>query len=391
MCEIIMVGCDLHAESMLLRIAKGVEPARTMAVRNTRQGREKLLALLVGQRASGRRVVFAYEASGQGFGLYDQLTDAGIECHVLAPTKIARPAQHGRRKTDERDAELLLSALRAHILAGNPLPKVWIPDPQTRDDRELVRTRLDLGAKFSGIKAQIQGLLKRNTLERPAGVGKGWTKAFLAWLRGLARGAGLAPGAAGALSSLLRQRQFLAEEIARLDEQLSQLVCSPRYLAAMQRLTLLQGVGALTALVFLTEMGDLNRFANRRQVGAYLGLVPASHESGSRSDCKGHITRQGPPRVRRVLCQAVWACVRRDGPHRAAYQRIVAKNPKHKQVAVVASMRRLGIRMWRAGRDEPLRESRPAAAHRGRDQRPQFPPPNPHPLPSSLSVPGVKG
>ena len=38
------------------------------------------------------RVVFAYEASGQGFGLYDDLTDAGIECYVLAPTHLPHSA-----------------------------------------------------------------------------------------------------------------------------------------------------------------------------------------------------------------------------------------------------------------------------------------------------------
>ena len=46
-------------------------------------------------------------------------------------------------------------------------------------------------------------------------------------------------------------------------------------------------------MVFLTEMGDLNRFANRRQFGAYLGLAPATFKSGERSGRRGRITRQG--------------------------------------------------------------------------------------------------
>ena len=57
-------------------------------------------------------MIFAYEASGQGFGLYDELTAAGFECHVLAPTKIARSTQHRHRKTDEQDAEQILQLLR---------------------------------------------------------------------------------------------------------------------------------------------------------------------------------------------------------------------------------------------------------------------------------------
>ena len=108
----------------------------------------------------------------------------------------------------------------------------------------------------------------------------------------------------------------------------------------------LQGVGVLTALVFLTEIGDLGRFANRRQISAYLGLVPRSYESRAADDRKGHITRQGPSRVRRVLCQAVWSRIRQEGADHAAYQRLVKRNPKHKKIAVVAAMRRLGVRMW---------------------------------------------
>ena len=87
------------------------------------------------KRAGGARVVFAYEASSQGFGLYDRLTDAGFECHVLAPTRIKRSQKDRRTKTDSRDAGLILEILRGHVLAGNDLPAVWIPDHRTRQVR----------------------------------------------------------------------------------------------------------------------------------------------------------------------------------------------------------------------------------------------------------------
>ena len=106
------------------------------------------------------------------------------------------------------------------------------------------------------------------------------------------------------------------------------------------------GVGVLTALVFLTELGDVARFANRRQVASYLGLSPTSNESGEATDRKGHITRQGSSRVRKVLCQATWSRVRNDPEEKVVYERIKAKNPKKKKVAVVAAMRRLAVRMW---------------------------------------------
>jgi transposase len=344
-----MVACDLHDKTLVLMIARGREAAETLTLANTRSGRQKLIRRLQEQSQAdqGVRVIFAYEASGQGFGLHDELTAAGIECHVLAPTKIARSPQQGRRKTDHQDAELLLQLLRGHVLAGNPLPSVWIPDTQTRDDREAVRARLDVAEKSTATKTQIQGLLKRHRLTRPADSGKAWTRGFMSWLRSLTRDETLGVGLRVTLASLLRQWEFLEEETERLDMALLQLASAPRYAEAIATLTRLQGVGVLTALVFLTELGDARRFANRRQIGAYLGLVPSSHESGACGDRKGHITRQGPSRVRRVLCQATWCRVREQGgADRAAYERVVRKNPKHKKIAVVASMRRLAVRMW---------------------------------------------
>jgi transposase len=292
-----------------------------------------------------------------GFGLYDALTAAGFECHVLAPTRIPRSAEQRRRKTDHKDAEQILDLLRAHVLAGVALPAVWIPDLETRDDREIVRTRLGLAEKSSAVKAQVQSLLKRNHLRRPGGLGKGWTKPFGAWLRGLAKASALGEGTRDTLASLLRQLEFFEEDLQRVDDRLLRLVNNSRYAEGVRKLDALQGVGPLTALVFLTEIGDLRRFSNRRQISAYLGLVPSCHESGSRNDCKGHITRQGSNHVRRVLCQASWARVRAEGPDEPAYQRLVEKNPKHKKIAVVAVMRRLAIRMWHCGAGhDPLQE-----------------------------------
>jgi transposase len=99
-------------------------------------------------------------------------------------------------------------------------------------------------------------------------------------------------------------------------------------------------------MVFLTEIGDMRRFSNRRQVGSFLGLAPTCRESGEESDRKGHITREGPARVRKALCQATWVRTIYDVAEARVYNRILEKNPKHKKIAIVACMRRLGILMW---------------------------------------------
>lgn len=349
----IFVGNDLHDKNMLLRIALNKQAAETRSFSNDAGGVELMIAALRCRAvdAGGARVLVAYEASGLGFGLRDTLVAAGFECHVLAPSKMVATPKQRCAKTDEKDASRILEVLRAHVLAGNDLPAVWVPDLQTRDDREIVRARLDAQEKCTQLKAQIVTLLKRNGVRKAADLGGNWTKGHRRWLIQLRDiEVPLRAGARVHLGSLLRQLENLEKEVAALDEKLDGLIQQPRYAARAEKLRVIKAVGVLTALVFLTEMGDLARFKNRRQVGSYLGLAPSSFETGEANDRKGHITHQGPARVRFVLNQAVWNILRLDPKERAVYDEIVKRNPKHKKIAVVAVMRRLGIRMWHAGR-----------------------------------------
>jgi transposase len=349
---------------MLLKTAVDSQPPQKRSFSNDRGGRKAMIAHLRtrAEAAGGAKIIFAYEASGVGFGLYDELTGAGITCYVLAPTKMDRSPKRRRNKTDERDAEHVLQILRGHVLAGNELPAVWVPDPQTRDDREIVRARLDAGEKLTGLKTQIRCLLKRNEVGKESGLGRGWTNGYRGWLWRLSQGQaeGLRPGARIALGSLLHQMEAIEREMADLDGEMAALSRSSRYAGAMREIRKFKGVGILTGMVFLTEIGDLNRFPNRRKLAAFLGLVPSASESGECHDRKGHITRQGPARVRKVLCQAVWSRVRTDPQAQAIYQALVARNPKHKKIAVVAMMRRLAIALRYAGmRGSPPGQGKP--------------------------------
>jgi transposase len=349
MAECIMVGCDLHDKSMLNKMAtdRGGPTVRGWGAGVS--ARAAMIADLKRRagRAGVRRIVFAYEACGFGFRLHDELTAAGIEAYVLAPSRMERSAKHRRRKTDERDAQAILDRVRAYVLAGVPMPSVWVPDLVTRDDRELVRLRLAVAEDGSAVQTRIAWLLKRHGIETaPA---KARTEGYERWLATLPGSGRLGAGASASLESLLRQWRWLQTEVERLDTQVLALSQTPRWVRVVAALRRHKGVGVLTAMVFLTELGDLSRFSNRRQVGSFLGLTPSSFETGEGSDRKGHITRQGPARVRKVLCQAVWSRLRSVAHERLAYDRIVARNPKHKKIAVVARMRAMGVVLWHHG------------------------------------------
>lgn len=354
MSKVTMIGCDLHDANMLLLIAvDGGEAERKSLPTGDVPG---LIAWLreFAQRHASSRIIFAYEASGRGFGLHDALTEAGIECHVLAPTHLPRSAHGYKNKTDEKDARMLLDELRAHVLAGRKLPGVWVPDPQTRDDREPVRMRLAAAAQRTQVKNQIRMLAKRSQLAFPAWFSASgeWSKRSVGWLRDVASGklSGLQSGAQAALGSLVELHEAVSAQMRELDKAIRRLAKSERYAEKFRRLELLAGVGALSAMMFLTELGDLERFDNRRQLAAYLGLVPQAFESGNRNDRKGHITRQGSARLRHLLCQSAWVAIRRSDKWRTVYDNIKRGTAKRSKIAIVAVMRRLAITMWQVAR-----------------------------------------
>ena len=347
--DYILAGCDVHEKSLEVKTSKNAEEPERRKFGGSDKGRKDLFAYLKRRaKAEGvKKIVLAYEAGPFGYGLHDDATLSGIECYVLAPTGMKRSPKSVKNKTDKKDAQRILEALRGHLLAGNDLPDIWVPDKATRDDREIVRLRLDLGGQCGGIRSQIGSLLKRHEVRKPRGIGKNWTEGHRRWLEDLTGSSSLlGEGSRKGLESLLRQLSFYESELAAVDAEVLRLSESERYGEYVEELCDLKGVGVLTAMVFLTEMGDMSRFNNRREVGQYMGLAPSSHETGEDTDSKGHITHQGPSRLRHVLCQATWCRVRCDAKEKAWYDQAVARNPKHKKIAVVGSMRRLGIVMW---------------------------------------------
>jgi transposase len=354
----IFVGIDLGDKNSVARIAVDLEKGERLGFVNTRAGRARLFDELKrrADRAGGATIVMAYEASSCGFVLRDQAQAVGIDCRVLAPTKMEKSVEQKRNKNDDRDADDVLEKLRGHVLAGNRLPTVWVPDLETRDDREVLRARLALSERQTQVKTQIQMLLKRHGLEKPSDLGTTRSKQYRHWLESLCEWERLGWGTRQSLASLLRQLKGIEAEMENLDKLVGQLGSQKRHQPIVEALMKEKGVGLLTALVYRTEIGKAGRFHRGRHVGKFVGLTPTSHESGQQNDRKGHISRQGPPRLRKVLCQASWVHVRHDPDSRQMYQRLVAKNPKKKKIALVAVMRRLAVRLWHRMREAELQQ-----------------------------------
>ena len=75
---------------------------------------------------------------------------------------------------------------------------------------------------------------------------------------------------------------------------------------ALQALQALRGMALVVAATLVAELGDITRFANPRQLMAYLGLVPSEHSSGG-TRRQGGITKAGNGAARRMLIEAAWS------------------------------------------------------------------------------------
>lgn len=343
MSMVIYVGLDVHLNSIAAVWGKAKQSPRTLVISPTEDGFRALV------EAVGPGEVWAvYEASSCGFEAYDRLQELGWRVSIVAPTHIAKSVHGKKRKTDLRDAKRLWEILMSHGELGTEMAAIWIPERRLQEEREVVRRRLKLSESSCRVKNGILSLLRMHRIKRPEGFKTAWSRKHVAWLKALTQGSHLGAHVRTVLESYVRELEFVEEEIRRLDEAVQALAEAPAYRARVERMTEMPGVGTLTALTFLVELGDLHRFQNRRQVGSYLGLVPASYESGDADDRKGHITRLGPPRVRKVLNQAAWHLVRLDPLWRKRYEGIAGRGGG--KTAIVAIMRKLGIELWQRAR-----------------------------------------
>ena len=74
----------------------------------------------------------------------------------------------------------------------------------------------------------------------------------------------------------------------------------------VRALQALRGMALVGAAPLVAELGDIPRFANPRQLMAYLGLVPSEHSSGG-TRRQGGITKAGNGAARRMLIEAAWS------------------------------------------------------------------------------------
>jgi transposase len=291
--RITYVGLDVHKDGVVVAVAEGGirgEVREYGRIANTPEALDRLVRKL---GRDGVRLRFCYEAGPCGYGIQRHLSARGQECVVVAPSLIPKRAGD-RVKTDRRDAASL-----ARLHRAGELTAVWVPDPGHEAMRDLVRARLDAVHALRRARQQLSGFLLRQGCHygRPAR-----TKLHRRWLAGLKF--------EQAVHHLVLEDYIAAVEAAearrdRLTAQIEAMLPDWSLAPVVAALQTMRGMALVNAATLLAELGDLSRFANPRQLMAYLGLVPSEYSSGA-SIKRGGLTKAGNCATRRLLIEAAW-------------------------------------------------------------------------------------
>jgi transposase len=284
------------------------------------------------------------------------LEECGHEVLVANSRKL-RLIYANKRKTDEVDAENLARLARVD-------PKLLYPLKHRGEECQahmaIIRSREALVGSRTQLVNHVRGAVKSFGARLPKCPARSFHK----------RAAEHIPEALRpALGPILEQIGSLTERIRRYDRKLETL-CEEHY-PETQLLRQVEGIGPLTALTFVLTLEDPYRFAKSRSVGAYLGLVPATDQSGER-DPQKRISKEGDEMLRKLLVGSahyVLGPFGSDSDLRRHGEKIAARGGKNaKKRAAVAVARKLSVllhRLWVTGElYDPLHDT-----HRRQEQK----------------------
>ena len=238
--------------------------------------------------------------------LHDMLEDEGIDTLLANPYKL-KIIIRSKRKNDKKDAGKL-----ADILIRDSVPESYVPDREHRDMRALVRTRLGIVHNITKLKNIIHATAAKypHTIPR----GKMFTQNGLARLDKIQ----MRPVDRMGVDSHLSTIEHLKTLVNRYEQKIAEIAIDD---GRAQRLITMTGLGLVTVITILAEIGDHTRFGTPEQLTSYAGLTPSHRDSGEVVR-HGHITKRGSVWLRNAMTEAALPAIRFDPKIRAKYEKL---------------------------------------------------------------------
>jgi transposase len=275
------------------------------------------------------------EATGN-FRWFQRLMDELGHEFLLGDASAIHASAPREQRTDKRDARHILK-----LLMEDRFPAVWQPAAENEELRQLLLHRCRMVRMRVRVKNQLDSMAKNEGLLSS----RVWSPRRRQQIEALPL-----PGWYG-----LRRKDLLAllDEMDKRIEPLDKAVrAAAEQNAEAQLLMTHPGVGPVISLSYVLILGDWRRFPRGKQVGSYLGLIPAEASSGKHQQRMGHITKQGNTLLRWLLVEAASQAQRYDPSWHRQYVRLSMN--KHHGVAKVAIAHKLAVRLYwmlRSGQD----------------------------------------
>jgi len=277
---------------------------------------------------SGYQVFCAYEACKFGYWIQRELVSYGYDCIVINPADIPTTNKESSEKTDPVDSRKIARSLKAGLLKG-----IYIPSAELEGHRQLFRYRKRLWADLVRIKNRIKDKLISRSIGIPSRFDNPyWTKAFLSWLASVALPTRTMRIT---LDLLLAQYQLVYRHFLDTSIAVRKLQRHNRYKSDAKLLRQIPGIGPLTTVQLLVELGDINRFANFRKFNSYIGLKPMTHSSGD-NDRKGYMTYRSHQGLRSSIVECAWTAVQHDPALLTKYEQLLSNHTKKRAIVIIA-------------------------------------------------------
>lgn len=290
------VGLDVHVQTIAIA---AIEEDGTPHDLGTIPNRPDALTKRLQKLGDPKRLEVCYETGPCGYVIWRQLTALGMQCQVVATSLI--PVRSGDRiKTDRRDAAKL-----ARLLRSGDLTPVAVPTPEQEALRDLSRARETAQHDLHRSRQRLLKFFAQQGYAEPTKRTR-WTRGWQTWSDGIQ----MAQPASQIVLDELRAAIVTAQErLDRLTAALTAAAQTGDHAPVVQALQQLHGVGLITAVGIVAEVGDLTRFDHPTKLFAYAGMVPSEHSSGGRQQ-RGGITKTGNKHLRFLVVEAGWHYLR---------------------------------------------------------------------------------
>ena len=280
------------------------------------------------------KVRVGLEATGHRRWFERLLMELGFEVWIGDAAQIAAMRVR-KQKTDRQDAQFLLK-----LMMEDRFPRVWMSSLEDRDLQQLLWHRHRLVQMRTRVLNQLQAIAMNEGIQRKGGLRSAQGRKRLEQLP-------LGPWATRRREDLL----LLLDQLNKRVDELSTAVQQEAEKRPEARLLMTHpGVGPVTALAFVLIVGYPERFQCGKQIGSYVGLIPAESSSGVHRRL-GHISKQGNALLRFLLVEAAQAAARFDPEWRSKFLRLAMR--RERRIAKVAMARKLAVSlywMWRQQR-----------------------------------------